>query len=137
MINAILTDVTSSGVTGKPLKLPIGWKISKGVLTPPKTKSNSSPRCDVVVAPNVDLSGCDLSGMNFAGADLSGANFSNTNLTRTDFHDANLAGANFTGSNWRDAIMTFIFPDGHKENMSNCKNCTIVKGIPRSPKDPK
>lgn len=63
--------------------------------------------CTVEPAPNVNLSGCDLS--NFAlppfMVDLSGANLTGTNLSSNHVHDLNMSNANLTGANLRNFAM--------------------------------
>jgi uncharacterized protein YjbI with pentapeptide repeats len=63
------------------------------VVAKPSKACRASPR------PNVDLSDCDLSGMNFSDADLSGANLSSSFLEDVDFDGANLNGVDLDASN--------------------------------------
>jgi uncharacterized protein YjbI with pentapeptide repeats len=50
----------------------------------------------------VDLRGCDLSGLSFDGLDLTAAKFGEANLSKCSFRGARLARASFWGSSLRD-----------------------------------
>jgi uncharacterized protein YjbI with pentapeptide repeats len=124
MYGANLTGVTSGGITGTPLFLPVNWTLaaaesggSSGYLAGPG--ANLSDTSDLILS-NADLAGADLADStgdglgeaNLTGADLTGATVSSlyeSNLTGADLAGANLTdgdldlatitGADFTGAN--------------------------------------
>lgn len=50
----------------------------------------------------MDLRGCDLSGLAFDGLDCSYAKFGDANLQKSTFRESNLVGASFWNANLRD-----------------------------------
>ena len=53
---------------------------------------------NILIGPNIDLSGVDLSGVDLSGVNLSGTNLSGTNLSGANLSNANLSGANLNNA---------------------------------------
>jgi uncharacterized protein YjbI with pentapeptide repeats len=78
---ATLTGVSSGGIVGTPVGLPVSWHLSGGYL----------------LGPTADLSGANLTGFDLSSFDLSGANLTGATLTNANLSGTSLLGANFTG----------------------------------------
>jgi uncharacterized protein YjbI with pentapeptide repeats len=101
LAGAILSDVSSGGITGVPSALPSDWSLVDGYL----------------LGPSAVLVGADLVGANLTGLDLDGAGLGNANLTGADLDSANLTSVGLTNAiltdaNLTDAILTGADPTG-------------------------
>ncbi len=97
---ADLTGVTSGGLVGTPLHIPVGWRLIDGTLLGQGAK-----------APGIDLTGSNLAGINLTnavltGADLTDANLAGAYLIATNFNAATLNGADLTGANMDGVDLT-------------------------------
>jgi uncharacterized protein YjbI with pentapeptide repeats len=120
LTGASLTGVQSSGITGTPAALPVGWSVTSGYLIGPDADLHGDSLADLDLA-SANLTGADLDGTDLDGTNLTGANFTSSNLTgalldsatawNASFADANLTSANLssatiTGANLGTATLT-------------------------------
>ncbi len=120
---AVLGELRSGGLTGKPASLPADWLLFQGYLIGPGANLTAA------VFSGDNLSGLNLSGAKLIEADLTDTNLTNANLANanlnfatlhgTDLKGATLTGATFTGTAWLDATC----PDGSNSN-KHAAGCT-------------
>jgi len=78
--SAILTNVTSGGITGIPSNLPAGWQLLAGYLVGPGANLTNAYFTNQNLT-NANLVGANLSNAFLSGTTLTGADFSGTTLT--------------------------------------------------------
>lgn len=126
--HAVLTGVSSGGITGPPAALPGSWVFEDGFLLGPGADLAFDDLANLDLQ-GVDLAGADLYGASSGGitgtptalpadwelvdgyligpdADLAGAELSGAELQDADLDNANLTGADLTGANLTDANLT-------------------------------
>jgi uncharacterized protein YjbI with pentapeptide repeats len=109
---ASIQGVTSGQITGTPLALPDGYRLTKGYIVGPGTKLTSEDSSLVNLmesdisnlsmsdfdAENVDFSRSQMSNSIFKNSKMGHSIFRGTNLSSSVFLNTDLSGADFTGS---------------------------------------
>ena len=117
-----LIGVSSGGITGTNVLLPIDWQLTAGYLVGPSAdlRNTQLTNADLHQAQLIyaqltystlagsNLAGSDLRGADVRGADLNGSDLTSATLMWSNLAWANLSNANLTGANLSGAVLAGV-----------------------------